>query len=187
MAETADSGRDLTPPSDAGRGELLSVLLRHGVRFVVIGGAAIQSHGRRYVTEDIDLTPDTEEANLQRLADALNELGCRLVTDPAEPGSWVELPIGYFTGRSLLAASVWNLSTRHGLLDLTFAPSGFPGGYADLASNATTMSVAGTSIAVLVASLDDVHASKRAADRPKDRAYFAASSSSTGAGISCSG
>lgn len=30
------------------------------------------------------------------------------------------------------------------------------------------------SISVLIASLDDVHASKRAADRPKDRAYFAA-------------
>jgi hypothetical protein len=92
----------------------------------------------------------------------------------------VELPVGYFTGRSLLAASVWNLSTRHGLLDLAFAPSGFPGGYADLASNATTMSVAGTSIAVLVASLDDIHASKRAANRPKDRAYFAAADESAG-------
>jgi hypothetical protein len=54
----------------------------------------------------------------------------------------------------------------------------FPGGYTDLASNAMTMPVAGTSIAVLVASLDDIHASKRAANRPKDRAYFPASGDS---------
>lgn len=68
MAEAADSSRNVEDSIDAGRGELLKVLLRHEVKFVVIGGAAIQSHGRRYVTEDIDLTPDTEEANLQRLA-----------------------------------------------------------------------------------------------------------------------
>jgi hypothetical protein len=175
MAEAPDSGHRVGDSIDAGRGELLAVLLRHEVRFVVIGGAAIQSHGRRYVTEDIDVTPDTETVNLQHLADALNELECRLVTDPADPSSWVALPADYFTPRSLLAASVWNVATRHGLLDLSFTPSGFPGGYADLVDNAITLPAAGTSIAVLVASLDDVHASKRAADRPKDRAYFAAS------------
>jgi hypothetical protein len=63
----------------------------------------------------------------------------------------------------------------HGLLDLSFTPSGFPRGYADLAPRATSMPAAGTSISVLVASLDDVHASKRTANRPKDQAYFAAS------------
>ena len=40
------------------------------------------------------------------------------------------------------------------------------------------MLAAGTSISVLVASLDDVYASKRAADRPTDRAYFEASEES---------
>ena len=177
MAEAADPGDDIAPV-DAGRGELLRVLVSHEVKFIVIGGAAIQSHGRRYVTEDIDLTPDTEAGNLERLADALNELDCRLVIEPAEPGSWVPLPADYFTPRSLLGASVWNVATRHGLLDLSFTPTGFPGGYADLAPAATTMTAAGTSISVLVASLDDVHASKRAAGRPKDRAYFEASEES---------
>lgn len=178
MAETSDPGDDVAGPVDAGRGQLLEVLVRHDVRFVVIGGAAIQSHGRRYVTEDIDLTPDAEAGNLQRLAGALNELDCRLVIDPADPTSWVALPAGYFTPRSLLAASVWNLATRHGLLDLSFTPTGFPGGYSDLVGSAATMLAAGTSISVPVASLDDVHASKRAADRPKDRAYFEASEES---------
>src|SRR5262249_48361471 len=91
-----------------------------------------------------------------------------------DPTSWVALPAGYFTPRSLLVASVWNLATRCGLLDLSFTPSGFPGGYADLVTSATTMPAAGTSISVLVASLDDVHASKRAAGRPKHDAYFRA-------------
>lgn len=95
-------------------------------------------------------------------------------TRPFRAAGW-HSPADYFTPRSLVGASVWNLATRHGLLDLSFTPTGFPGGYADLAPHATTMPAAGTSISVLVASLDDVHASKRAADRPKDRAYFDAS------------
>jgi hypothetical protein len=66
------------------------VLIRHGVAFVLIGGAAVQSHGGIYDTQDIDLAPEAGEANLQRLCDALNELECRLVTDlanAAPPGS----------------------------------------------------------------------------------------------------
>lgn len=113
-------------PTDDEREALLAVLVRHEVEFVLIGGAAIQSHGRRYDTLDVDVTPSTDEANLDRLADALNELGCRLVTDPADTGAWVPLPAGYFTARSLRAATVWNLATRHGQLDVSFTPSGFP-------------------------------------------------------------
>lgn len=104
MAEPADSGR-VTPAIDAEREALLKTLEAHGVQFVVIGGAGIQSHGRRYDTLDIDLTPDRDEANLHRLADALNELDCRLVTDPADTAAWVPLPPDYFTPRSLVAAT----------------------------------------------------------------------------------
>jgi len=113
MAESA-APRGIDPAREA----LLDVFTRHRVAFVLIGGAAIQSHGRRYDTQDIDLTPDTGAENLSRLADALGELDCRLITDPANTNSWVELPSDYFTPRTLLAASVWNLATRHGQLDL---------------------------------------------------------------------
>lgn len=157
---------------DADRQALLGVLVRHRVSFVLIGGAAIQSHGRRYDTLDVDVTPDSEVENLGRLAAALNELHCRLITDPADISTWVELPSDYFTAHSLLRASIWNLATPHGQLDLTFTPSGFPGGYSDLAPRAIERPVAGTTIGVLVAALEDVHESKRKADRPKDREYL---------------
>lgn len=167
----------MAQPTDAGsvdleREALLGVLAHHRVVFVLIGGAAIQSHGRRYDTLDIDLTPSTDQENLARLATALNELDCRLVTDPADIASWVALPSDYFTSRSLLAASVWNLATRHGQLDITFTPAGFPGGYADLAPRANLRPAAGTTVVVSVAALEDVHESKRQADRPKDREYL---------------
>lgn len=167
MAEPPDAGG-----VDHERQALLAALAEKDVAFILIGGAAIQSYGRRYQTLDIDVAPDTKPDNLARLARALNGLGCRLVTDPDDPGSWVVLPADYFTSRTLLAASVWNLATKHGLLDLTFAPSGFPGGYRDLAPRATLRPAAGTTIVVLVAALEDVHESKRQADRPKDREYL---------------
>ncbi len=158
--------------TDPEREALLQELTRHDVAFVLIGGAAIQSHGQRFDTQDVDVTPDADQANLERLAAALNGLDCRLVTDPADATAWVPLPPDYLTSRSLLAASVWNLATRHGQLDVTFTPSGFPGGYRELVRGAALRRVAGTAITVLVASLDDIHASKRAANRPKDQAYL---------------
>jgi hypothetical protein len=157
---------------DADREALLALLTRHRVEFVLIGGAAIQSHGRRYDTLDIDVTPNADEYNLGRLATALNELECRLVTDLADTASWVALPSDYFTSRSLRAAGMWNLATRYGQLDLTFTPAGFPGGYSDLAPRASQRPAAGTAIVVSVAALEDVHESKRQADRPKDREYL---------------
>jgi hypothetical protein len=120
------------------------VLIRHGVAFVLIGGAAMQSHGGLYDTQDIDLAPEVGEANLQRLCDALNELECRLVTDPANTAAWVTLPDDYFTTRSIRGANVWNLATRYGQLDVTFAPSAFPTGYAELSLRADRRRVAGS-------------------------------------------
>lgn len=46
---------DQTDPIDHGRETLLGALRDGDVRFVVIGGAALQSHGERYETEDIDI------------------------------------------------------------------------------------------------------------------------------------
>jgi hypothetical protein len=142
------------------------------VEFVLIGGAAIQSHGRPYDTLDVDVTPATDPVNLARLATALNEMRCRLVINPADTGGWVALPPDYFTPQSLLAATVWNLATPYGLLDLAFAPTGFPGGFRELSPRAIGQRVAGTSIVVPIAALADIDTSKRLADRPKDREYL---------------
>jgi hypothetical protein len=106
------------------------------------------------------------------LCDALNELGCRLVTDPANPSDRVPLPSDYFTPRSIAASTAWNLATRHGQLDISFTPSAFPGGYTELSQRAEQCRVAGTTLTVSVAALEDIHRSKRAANRPKDQAYF---------------
>jgi predicted nucleotidyltransferase len=68
--------------------------------------------------------------------------------------------------RALRASEVLTLRTRHGDLDLLAHPE--PGfGFEALAASARTAELMG--IRVLVASLDDLIAMKRAAGRPKDR------------------
>jgi hypothetical protein len=56
-------------------------------------------------------------------------LECRLEVDPDHPEKAGLLPPDYFTASVLVQATVWNLRTPHGKLDLTLAPSGFPEGY----------------------------------------------------------
>lgn len=141
---------------DRGREALLRALSDGGVRFVVIGGAALQSHGQHYETEDIDVAPDRAQENLKRLADVLNRLRCHLEVDPDHPEHAVPLPDDYFMSTVLAQATVWNLRTVHGKLDLTLSPSGFPDGYTQLAPGAQRGRVAATTIEMAIASLADV-------------------------------
>jgi hypothetical protein len=61
---------------------------------------------------------------------------------------------------------VWNLVCPDGEFDVSFHPSGFAGGYAELAVNAHRLRVG--EVEVVVADLADVIRSKESAGRPKD-------------------
>jgi hypothetical protein len=142
-------------------GEILAVLERHGVEFVVIGGLAATLHGSPYVTTDIDVTPRRAQKNLERLSEALKELDARIRTEAVLEG----MPFDQ-NARSLAAVSLLNLTTRFGDLDISIEPVG-TAGYEDLVRDAKPFEVGG--VRVLVASLADVVRSKEAADREKDR------------------
>lgn len=49
------------------------------VRFIVIGGFAVSAHGYLRGTKDLDIVPDPEHENLQRLAGALSKLDARIM------------------------------------------------------------------------------------------------------------
>ena len=61
-----------------------------------------------------------------------------------------------------------NLVTDYGEMDLTFAPAGRAGGFDGWRRDATDEEVS-DGLIVVVASLDDIIDSKRAANRPKDQ------------------
>lgn len=141
---------------------IVSVLNRHGVRYVVIGAfAAIAQQAPIPPTRDIDLTPDTSAENLTRLSKALKELGARIRTDAVPEG----LPFDH-DGASLRRGAIWNLLCPLGEFDISFFPSGFDRGYTQLARRAHLVRVAGVEVAV--ADLADVIRSKEAAGRSKD-------------------
>jgi hypothetical protein len=141
--------------------QLLDVLNRHQVAYVLIGGLAAVYHGSPFPTEDADITPRSDRANLERLAAALVELDARIRTD-SEPAGL------QFTcdADSLAACKTVNLTTTAGDLDLTFKPAG-TAGYDDLRRDATRADLYG--VTVQIASLADVIRSKQAANRPKDQ------------------
>lgn len=137
---------------------LLSRLTAKGVDFVVVGGFAAIAHGSARLTDDLDicLAPDPE--NLVALGDVLMELGASLrgVADdvPFVPDA-----------RMLRSIELLTLATAEGPLGLLRAPAGAPR-YATLRRRADRVDIGG--LVVLIASLDDLIAMKRAAGRPVD-------------------
>jgi len=55
--------------------EFLSLLMRHGVRFVVIGAHALAANGRPRYTEDFDVFVEPSTANARRVVKALVAFG----------------------------------------------------------------------------------------------------------------
>ena len=140
---------------------ILEVLAEHEVRTVLIGGFAAVIHGSPFVTTDVDVVPDLDEANMARLSGALQALHARVWTASDPRG----LSFDHSAG-SLSDVAVWNLVTDFGRMDLTFVPDG-TSGYADLARDAVHLTILGAEVDV--ASLADVIRSKEAANREKDR------------------
>ncbi len=142
---------------------LFAVLVRHGVRFVLIDAYAAVVRGWSEPTSDLDITPDAEIRNLARLAEALREIDAVALTPSGDPDpGW---PID---DQHLRLRGTTFLSTRHGDLDIVLNPAAADG-YADLARASESFVLRLGSIEVRVANLERVIASKRACNRPKDR------------------
>jgi hypothetical protein len=139
------------------------VLARHRVDYIVIGGIGVRLWGSPRLTEDVDICPATERANLERLASALQEMDAKFQPLDMEEGAptppWDARAFGPHLGASLPT------TTRFGWLDLWFRPTGTDG-YPDLIKGAATVEV--QDLAVRLASLDDIIRSKAASGRDKD-------------------
>jgi hypothetical protein len=144
---------------------ILEVLARHEVQCVVIGAYAAVLAGAEIVTRDIDITPATDDANLGRLATALDELHAAIRVGAGEPP--VPLPAD---PRLLARTEILNLITDAGDLDITQRPSGTDG-YEDLKRGAAQQPL-GEGLQIAIASLEDVIRSKSAAGRAKDLAVL---------------
>lgn len=139
---------------------LIRTLSRHRVRFVLIGALAARLHGFPRLTADADVTPANDKRNLERLAAALKDLDAKVYTESVPEG----LPFDR-SAAALARATMWNLVTSAGRLDIAFLPAGTKG-YEDLARGAERFEAFG--VRFLAASLDDIIRSKEATGRAKD-------------------
>lgn len=163
-------GRAAVSISDRQIAAVCGALDRHGVDYVVVGGAAAQLHGAPTPrTRDVDIVPRRSADNLQRLALALEEINSRMWVGEQEPDG-IAIPFAEtFRGPF---DTFMNLITDHGPLDINLYIDGTNGQrrYEDLVTGSTSIDVHGTS--VRLAALEDVIDSKEAAGREKDLAVL---------------
>lgn len=147
--------------------DILAILNRHQVDYIVIGAfAAIAQGAPLEATHDVDVTPRRDSENLRRLSAALTELDARIRVDDLDEG----LAFAH-DSISLSAMAMLNLTCAAGDFDIVFAPAGAPLGYDDLVENSVVIRVG--EVDVVAASIEDVLRSKEEVGREKDaRAAF---------------
>lgn len=145
---------------------LLRCLADAQVRYVLVGGLAVNAHGVIRSTKDVDICPEPEPANLARLAALLRDLDAEQVG--MEDFEDEELPFDPTNVDDLMLGGNFRLRTRAGSLDVMQWLSGVPGdlAYPVLESDAMTVSLGG--LDVRICSLAALRAMKRAAGRPQD-------------------
>ena len=99
-----------TPEAALDLRELLATLDRHAVDYTVIGGVAVQVHGHRRTTKDLDVIVAPNPRNVLRLAAALTELDAHPRDIPGAAAPTAE--------QLRTAAIVPPLTTRHGELHI---------------------------------------------------------------------
>jgi hypothetical protein len=140
---------------------ILQVLNRHGVDFILVGGVAAILEGAPVSTFDLDVVVLPTGENRERLLSALVDLDARYL-DPAGRHIVPDLP-------KLETMRLHRLVTKYGPLDV-LKSIGNGLGYEDLSGETEIYEVAGLSVRTL--RLEMIIRSKEEANRDKDRAVL---------------
>lgn len=144
--------------------ELLTRLVEAEVRFVLVGGLAVNAWGYLRATRDVDFVPDPDPENLARLDSLLRDLGGRVDVDGRLlAGSAISTFLR--TGdRTLVATELGQVDVLQGL------PQVLP--FAALEEKAEDVDLDG--LVVRVCSLEHLIQMKRSSERARDREDLAA-------------
>jgi predicted nucleotidyltransferase len=139
--------------------DLLERLVAANIRFVLIGGLAVNAWGHVRGTQDVDLVPDPDPENLDRLTRLLESLDGRVETPEGRLGASAIRTFLAAGDRTLVSTAIGHVDVLQGLPQV---PS-----FSSLEQGAVTVDLGG--IEVHVCSLDALLEMKRASDRPRDR------------------
>ena len=141
--------------------DLLAQLVRERVRFVLIGGFALNAWGVVRGTRDIDIVVDLETDNVARLAELVARLDGQAHMQETFLSSSRGIAHAIAQGVRVL------IETRLGPIDVVQGLPGVPS-YGALRKRAVGVEIAG--VTVPVCALADLRAMKRAAGRTRDLA-----------------
>ncbi len=142
--------------------EILQVLDREQVAFVIIGGVAATIHGSSRATFDLDLCYRRTRENYRALVRAIEPLNPRLRT--------IGAPVAFIWDESTLRDGLnFTLDTDLGDIDLLGEVPGV-GEYEVIAGAAETAEIFGVTCRII--SLDHLLAAKRTANREKDQLHL---------------
>jgi predicted nucleotidyltransferase len=144
--------------------ELLGRLIEADVRFVLVGGLAVNAWGYLRATRDVDFVPDPDPENLARLDAILRDLGGKVDVD-GKLLAGTAISTFLRTGdRTLVATELGQVDVLQGL------PQVPP--FAALEEEARDVDLDG--LPVRVCSLEHLIQMKRSSERPRDREDLAA-------------
>ncbi len=138
--------------------EALQALAKENIKFVLIGGMAIRSHGSSYLTQDLDICFSRNGENLQNLVKALAPFKPRPRNFPDELSFVWDVA-------TLNQGTNFTFTTEIGDIDLLAEVSGI-GIFEDVLAESVTMNLYGYEINVL--SIEGLIKAKSAAGREKD-------------------
>src|SRR5260370_5239 len=143
---------------EANFAELLPLLVRHNVKFIVVGGGAAIAHGLARLTYDVDVVYSRDPENIHELVGALQHHHPYLRgAPPGLPFRWDE--------QTIKAGLNFTLTTNLGDLDLLGEVTG-GGPYGDLLPFSEELEAFGVQCRFVT--LERLIQLKRAAGRPKD-------------------
>jgi hypothetical protein len=156
----------VTPTFDIA--EMLRRLDAAGVEHILIGGLAVNAYGAIRTTKDVDICPDPDPANLERLAALLRELDVRQLGVEEGGSGTREMPFDPTRPADLARGGNFRLETSLGVLDIMQWVPGINAdqAYATLARDANEATAFG--VTLRVCSLSALRQMKRATGRPRD-------------------
>jgi len=138
--------------------ELLERLVEAEVRFVLVGGLAVNAWGYLRATRDVDVVPDPDGANLEKLDALLRELGGKVDVGGRLLDSDAISTFLRTGDRTLVKTELGQVDVMQGLPQVPR--------FEDLEQQARDVDVEG--LVVRVCSLEHLLEMKRASDRPRD-------------------
>ena len=131
--------------------DLVSLFLKHEVRFAVCGGFAVAHYGYVRATMDFDLLVAPDKENAKRIMAALTDFGFG--------------DAGISEATFCMKGTAVTLGAQPNQIDLLTSMSSKSAG--EIIENAITVELQG--VIVKVVSYDDLIAAKKESNRPKDR------------------